>query len=67
MLQIEILKFQAQDIITASVADPVCRCSDQCAIIVPGSIHHDKPATCSCELPDSANHDKIKQFDDVYN
>ena len=64
MLEIEIMRFEAKDIITASVPMPTpdtelrCTCNighSQCERL-PTGVEHTKNPSCGCMLPDSAKH-----------
>ena len=65
MLEIEIMRFEAKDIITASVPMPTpdtelrCTCNNGhslCERLPTGTVVHKQNPSCGCMLPDSAKH-----------
>ena len=50
MLKIEVIKFEAQDIITASTATPRCICGDYC----------DNEDHNGCPAPDDQHHCELR-------
>ena len=67
MLKIEIVRFEAQDVITTSVAAPAirpasgkdCYCTGHCKRISPEEVYHDVQGGCGCEKFDYEIHERI--------
>jgi len=65
MLKIDVIRFEAQDVITTSVARPSsgknCGCSSDCYYDTNGGIHHTGNRDCNCPKFDYEYHENASR------